>query len=979
MSHNLFSSTLVNTLDSKYISLNNLGKCYNNELSLLCLNIRSLPTNYNELCSILNMFEEKPTCIVLVETWLTSVSSKYISIPGYRDFHITRPNDNGHGGVSIYINDTLPSSTISNLNIVNDNIESITVSFSLYKQKFNVVGVYRKPSSNQTIFLKHLTDILGNVPGGKTFITGDLNIDAFSAFRGNPAAKLLNLMVSHGYSLCVNRATRPNFNNLNKSSILDYIFFNGNTNNSKCSIIEYLISDHYTLFFQHNIGDKHKVNVKSINKFRVFSENNLLNLRSNLNQVNWENVFADLNPEELCDKFLSLLYFYYDKSFPIQQKIIVKRSDSAPWFDYEIKYALKRKNILYDLYKKRYISEDLYKDYSKKVKKLINLKKIKFYTKKIENSNAKNKWSHLKGLLNINKKSKSNIESLHINNETITDSNVICNKLNEHFSSVGQKAASSIPKVNVDFSDYLTYRQQNNFKFFEITESEIIKAIKNIKSDNKYPLLEVPIYIYKRVLDIIKLPLKLIFNKCIREGIFPSALKKSKIVPLYKNGSRTLLTNYRPISLLPLLSKIFEKIIHYKLVNFLNKYNIINKNQFGFCKGKSTTHALHNMLNPIYEALNNKNIAIAVFLDLSKAFDSINHNILLKKLEHYGIRNKELSFFKSYLSDRFQYVCCNDTCSNLLPMSMGVPQGSVLGPLLFIIFINDFFNCHYLDTTLFADDSTITTSAKTAFEAIIKTNVNLTLIHKWLCCNFLLLNINKSQYIIFSNKNKIYHSPVKLDNISIQKATCVKVLGVEVDEKLNFSKHVSKTCSKLAYCGFILSQLKSSVPLYILKMIYYAFASPLIEYGISVWGSTFKTTIAPLQVVQNNLIRSMWYKSIKNNPNLYKNTSNIYKEFSVLNVESLYKLNVSSLIYMVINDLAPDSFKNIIPKYRECISYNFRRNILDRPQYTISISSRSIAWRGPSIFNSIPDDIIKCSTLKKFRQLLKQRYISNIK
>ena len=285
----------------------------------------------------------------------------------------------------------------------------------------------------------------------------------------------------------------------------------------------------------------------------------------------------------------------------------------------------------------------------------------------------------------------------------------------------------------------------------ETTPHEINQIIQSLKSSNTTDIFGISTKFVKIACTALEGTLSLIFNNSIKEGIFPDAMKLAKVIPIHKGDSRYVVSNYRPISLLPILSKIFEKIMYNRLIEFIDKNNILIPNQFGFQKNKSTEMAVNAIINNIINSYENKDTAYCIFLDFAKAFDTVNHNILLKKLEHYGIRGTPLNWFKSYLYDRQQYTEFGDVLSDLDYIKCGVPQGSVLGPLLFLIYINDIVNSSaLLKFFLFADDTTIFFSGKPTPSLEKTLNSELKKVNKWLMSNKLSLNVGKPCFLNFS-------------------------------------------------------------------------------------------------------------------------------------------------------------------------------------------------------------------------------------
>ena len=350
-----------------------------------------------------------------------------------------------------------------------------------------------------------------------------------------------------------------------------------------------------------------------------------------------------------------------------------------------------------------------------------------------------------------------------------------------------------------------------------------------------------------------------IFNLAINTGIYPDNLKIAKVIPIFKKGDQTSVNNYRPISILSPINKIFEKILYSRLMSYINKSNILYKYQFGFRKNHSTEHALIELVDQIKLNMSGNQMTCGIFIDLSKAFDTVNHQILIDKLEHYGIRGKALDIFRSYLSNRKQYVHIGNSKSKLLPISCGVPQGSVLGPLFFLIFINDLYKCcPDGKVRLFADDTTIF-FYKNNINDIISTGKNImTELTSWLMANKLTLNADKSSFTIFkSNKRVIPNMPDHIEFLDkkIQRASHNKFLGIILDENLTWSNHIAELTNKLKRLFHIFYNIRDYLSKENIKNIYYALVYSRIKYGISVYGQACASKMKRIQTLQNQLLK----------------------------------------------------------------------------------------------------------------------------
>ena len=360
-------------------------------------------------------------------------------------------------------------------------------------------------------------------------------------------------------------------------------------------------------------------------------------------------------------------------------------------------------------------------------------------------------------------------------------------------------------------------------------------------------------FILKGVISSIADPLEYIFNKSILSGVFPEQMKIAKVIPLFKKGDKLDPSNYRPISLLSTLSKILEKIIFKRTINFFNKHTVFTNSQFGFRQKHSTIHALLNFIDKVAHAIDNHSHLIGIFLDFSKAFDTINHNILLHKLSHYGIRGKALEWFRNYLSSRKQYVSLNDHNSTLKDIKCGVPQGSLLGPLLFIVYINDFCrSSNVLSFILFADDSNVFFSHDNPNTLVNTVNFELEKLTEWIRANKLSLNLQKTKYMLFSNTLEALPLDIILDDTSLESVSEIKFLGITVDNKLSWKPHIASTCNTISRNIGVINRLKSHIPSSSLLTLYSSLILPYLNYGILAWGNTHKFLLDRLLLLQKS-------------------------------------------------------------------------------------------------------------------------------
>ena len=384
--------------------------------------------------------------------------------------------------------------------------------------------------------------------------------------------------------------------------------------------------------------------------------------------------------------------------------------------------------------------------------------------------------------------------NLKINKKSITDKKIIADKFNEFFINLGPNLAAKIPPSNMNIDSYLPH-VCTIFAEISVTEEELKKVFFSLKPNKTPGYDNINVNIVKKIYEELKTPLMRIFNILLSTGIFPDKLKIAKVSPVFKNSEKDLLTSYRPISVLPCFSKILERIMYDRLYSYLTENKILFKKQFGFRSGHSTDHALLELTDQIWECFNEKKYFLGIFVNLSKAFDTVNHKILIKKLENYGICGKNLLWFKSYLSNRKQYLEYKDNfneqkTTNLLQIKCGVPQGSILGPLLFLIYINDLsLVTKFLSPVIFADDTNLFYSHNNIKILFKNANDELEKISQWFKANKLSLNEGKTKFTLFHKLRDKDNLPLQLPNLKIsnneiKRSSSIKFLGVLVDENL---------------------------------------------------------------------------------------------------------------------------------------------------------------------------------------------------
>jgi len=397
-------------------------------------------------------------------------------------------------------------------------------------------------------------------------------------------------------------------------------------------------------------------------------------------------------------------------------------------------------------------------------------------------------------------------------------------------------------------------------------------------------------------------------NCSFTTGIVPQAIKIAKVVPIYKKGDKDDVTNYRPISILPYFSKFYEKLMYNRLYNFVEKSDIIFRTQHGFQPGHSPFMSLLSMQDKISNAIENNEYSVGIFFDLAKAFDTVNHEILLKKLENYGIRGEQLKWFISYFENRQQCVCCNDAFSDLRAIDYGVPQGSNLGPLLFLIYINDLPNVSpIMFFILFADDTNVFFSHSSLQTLTQVVNTELTLVADWFSANRLTLNLDKTNFILFKSHRKIGPSDdslrLSINGIPITKVSSTKFLGVHVDQHLTWNEHIRSISDKIAKSIGILTRTAYLLPSCIRLKLYYSLVYPYLTYCNMVWASTYDSRLRRLMILQKRAVRVIAGvpRCVHSGP--------LFTNLRLLKLEQIRTLQIGLFMYRYEHGLLPACFK----------------------------------------------------------------------
>ena len=733
-------------------------------------------------------------------------------------------------------------------------IETLFIEVQNNDKTFLIGVVYRVPNTNVGLFNETINKLIEPIRNNfEVILVGDFNICLMK--DDNRTQSFKNVLQSNSLFPTILEPTRVASVLRNGSyhvtkTLIDNIFIN-NRLNHKSGIIYSSISDHFPIFLSianENIDFQEKpqeIKYRLIDDFRIrkFKSALINSFNNSIKHIN--------NAPEAFSKFYLIFDQLYNKHFPIVTKTLTKKSILKPWVTDSLVRKIKIKGNLLKLSNKGIVNREIYTRFKNNLTTQLRQAKSNYFDKEFNKceGNVKKTWGIINN--NIKKRNKSNNITIQEDNRIINSSE-LPNKFNNYFSNVADELATKISTDHDNINTYLKNRISNSFFMYDISNTEVVNSIDGLKDCNG--INQFSTNILKEIDLEISHPLLHIFNMCIREGYFPTELKLGCITPIFKKGDKFCISNYRPVCSLSPFSKIFERIIYNRMLEFINKNKIFSDTQFGFRKKKNAEAALLDFTNYIYEGLTKKQNVGSVFMDLSKAFDMIDHSILETKLEHYGFRGIFLKLLISFIKDRKYFVCVNGLKSDISTINIGVPQGSTLGPLLFLIYVNDMKNCSdLLKFIQFADDTTLMYRNKCIKQLNSTLEIEGNKVTKWLSANRLIINLTKTHSMLFTNKLGNLTLRLKINNIYLEDKAETCFLGVVIDRKLTWKQHVQHISNKISKTVALLRLLRHIFPKKILKLIYMSLIYSYLNYCNIIWGGACNSVLQPIYILQKKL------------------------------------------------------------------------------------------------------------------------------
>ena len=938
-------------------------------LSIFMLNIRSCMKNFNNF--IANFFHciNSFSFIIFTETWLSEDRDKIFNIPGFYSCNLYR-NHYG-GGIKLYIKNCIRSKILDAFTVINNLCEILTVELLLNDCTFLLMMVYHPPTSSSakniefvdffTLYLKNLLEL--KLP---LIVAGDMNLNLLNPNNLIYIDMYINNLFECDMRPLITKPTKVNPENpITRFSILDQIWISKDITSMQSFVLPVNITDHFPICtILSHLKTNLTTNMIKTRSFSVRGKETFHILLSNIQVL--------VNSEcmnQIYENYHKQVFEAYNLSFPLMSRAI-KSKQTAPWMSHKLKECIKKKAKLYRMFLRGRVTKAEYTEYKNRLTNIIRRVKALYYSKLfLDNANnSKMVWNTINDILK--RKGSTELKEIAVNGMLLKGKSLV-EYVNNYFVSIAASICAVIPDTIV-FTCLAPPVLVSCF-FQPASVEEVSRILKKLKNKGSKVLDIHPSIIKDNIINFSTHFAKL-YNLSLVKFDFPDLLKIARVSPGYKSGKPDIIDNYRPISALPVFSKVFERLTLNRIESFVSRYNILTNCQFGFRKGCSTTQAVVRLVSLVIQSYHDKTYSACFFLDLKKAFDTVNHNFLIKKLEHYGFRGQCSSYMKSYYQNRKQYVYANGHSSSCKSVVYGVPQGSILGPICFSLYINDMPLAVKVEVVLFADDAAFIITCPTLDGLYRKVRELFTDLSSYLNMNKLVPNSKKCKLMMFKSRPVIDLPSLYFGGEEIEWVTEFKYLGITITNNMNFSNHINKVTTKISQITGTFTCLRSIVPRNILIKLYYALVFPHLSGHIIVWGSAPPSHLRCLTIRINNLLRTILGVTWDNGrPQM--STAQMFRELRILNLANIYKLNLYKFLRLLLDGELPEFWDLLLAKYIAPHAYNTRHIRFRHPNITCEIERRALSYQLIIMLEEMPQNILEMnlqSSLKQFKKILQE-------
>jgi hypothetical protein len=945
------SDTLSN--NSSPISISNTSQI-NSNLSFIHYNVQSLLPKIDVLGIELRDFD----LLAFSETWLSDeVSSDDLIITSFKKPERKDRND-GYGGVTVYVKNTIQYKRRLDLEL--NDIECIWLELSVVKKKILFSIMYRPPNSSAN-YLNSLNDSINLAydTGIKDIIiTGDFNLNVLHA----PSQRKINtLCQQYGLTQIIEEMTHYTEHS---SSIIDLIFVNDVENVVLSGVGDPFLDQNQRFHCPIFCFLKHKKpKIKSFTRnVWLFDKANFDLMRQNALTTDWTDTYDD-NTDTYCSNITDKIKLLAHQCIP-NRKVTIKPSD-PPWITTKIKCSIRKRKRLYKNAKIRNTPHDwaIFKRCRNDTVSLVRNAKTDYLnsiSSKLLSDKfcSQNWWKTLKKMISPNVKSP--IPTLQYNDKCASEDNDKADLLNAFFTA----------QTNLNEGDAVVPALPNSIPCISsitVTVDEVKSVLGCLPLGKASGPDDINNRVLRELANELSAPLTSLFNKSLTEGYFPSSWKEANVSAIFKKGDPSQVNNYRPISLLSNIEKVLERIVFKRIYNFLLGQNFLSPFQSGFIPGDSPVNQLAFIYNSFCKAIDEGKEIRAVFFDISKAFDRVWHKGLLAKLKSAGVTGNLLHWFSSYLTNRRQRVILPGTSSDWSAINAGVPQGSILGPLLFLVYINDIVSEIHCNIRLFADDTSLYLTVDHPDSAAQHLNSDIQKIIKWADTWLVSFNPSKTESFVVSRKQaKPFHPPLIMTNEQITTVKSHKHLGVVLSDDCGWHSHIDYIKEKAWKRINIMRNLKFTLDRKSLEIIYISFIRPILEYADVIWGNCLKGDKDELEKIQSEAAR------IVTGASKLISLRNLYREIGWEPLETRRNNHKLVLFYKMYKGTAPSYLNSLVPPLVGEVSlYSLRNseNVTNIPSRT-NLYNESFLPSTITLWNSLPVEIRNSPSLSSFKQAI---------